>query len=112
MTPDEQEAALLRAAARGKSGEDMPALLARMLTTHAAILCGELADTARAAAARPQWGRLQQIANHFGVTRATISNWLPPLIAAGRVRVLTPPGGGYTLYNIPDIERAFSPFKQ
>ena len=111
MTPDEQEAALLRAAARGEAGEDMPAMLARMLTTHAAILRGELEGIARAAAARPQWARLQQIADHFGVTRATVNNWLPPLIAAGRVRILTPPGGGYTLYNIADIENAFTPKK-
>lgn len=106
MTPEDKEAALVRAAMRGDTG-DIPAVLARMLATLAAIIAAELSERETAAASTPQsWGRLQQIADHFGVTRAAVAKWMPSLIQSGRVRVLTPPGGGWTLYNIADIERA------
>lgn len=111
MTPEDKEAALYRAAMRGDAS-DTPAMLARMMATLAAIIAAELAEQDTTAGTPQQWGRAGQIAAHFGVTRAAVMKWLPPLIQSGRVRVLTPPGGGWTLYNIPDIERAFTPPKR
>lgn len=108
MTPEEKEAALLRAALRGDTG-DVAAMLARMLCTLSSIMAAEWAERKAASTNTPQsWGRLQQVADHFGVTRAAVAKWLPPLIQSGRVRVLIPPGGGWTLYNIADMERALA----
>lgn len=106
MTVEEKEAALIRAAGEPDGRAGLVKQIAKMLVAGAAMQRAEREEEA-AAPPRQVWGSRKQVATHFGVTPNALDKWLPKLIRAGKVRVLTPEGG-YTRYNIPDIEKAFS----
>lgn len=57
------------------------------------------------------WMRTGQLAKHFGVTKRQMQDWLAPLIAAGKVRVIVPKGlggqNGNPRYSVADAERAW-----
>ncbi len=56
-----------------------------------------------------EWMTGGQCAKYFGISRNSFFNWLAPLIAAGKVRTMTPQGlhGGksWTRYSVKDLER-------
>lgn len=106
MTVEEKEAALIRAAGVPDGRAGLVKQIAKMLVAGAAIQRAEREEEA-AAPALPVWGSRAQVAAYFGVTTNALDKWLPELIRAGKVKVLTP-GKGWTRYNIPDIEKAFS----
>lgn len=106
IAPEEREAALLRAVESLPPNASQNARLARLIITHENMRAAM--EESRPPRFIPVWGSAGQVAIHFGVTRAAALRWIAPLIQAGRVRILTPPGG-WTRYNIPDIEREFTP---
>lgn len=56
-----------------------------------------------------EWMTGGQCAKYFGISRNSFFNWLAPLVAAGKVRTMTPQGlhGGqsWTRYSVKDLER-------
>ena len=79
--------------------------VARMLVTYDAIRRAE--DEAKPQEQAQVWGRVSQVARHFGVTPGAVEKWVAPLIRSGAVRILKP-RGGWLLYNIPDMEKAMT----
>lgn len=105
LSTDEKERALMRAVSTLPPDAPQHVFMARMLITLDAIHRAE--DEEKPPAQRQEWGRVSQVARHFGVSNGAVEKWLAPLIRAGAVRIRKP-AGGWTLYNIPDIERAFT----
>lgn len=109
MTPEDIKTALLRAVATTQDA-DLISKIATMLTVLHAVQKNE-AENAKARPVKQEWARRSQVANYFGVTKQALSKWLPELVAKKKIRTITPPGNGWTLYNIHDIEQALTIYR-
>lgn len=105
LSTDEKERALIRAVSTLPPDAPQHAIMARMLITLDAIRRAE--DEEKPPEQKQEWGRVSQVAKHFGVTPGAVEKWVAPLIRDDVVHIIKP-AGGWTLYNIPEIERAFA----
>lgn len=83
--------------------EALPCALSTLASFVVTMVCNELDGRH---AQTQQFGRRSQIAQRFGVSVQCVDKWMGLLVPQGRVRVARPPGAGWMLYNIPDIEKA------
>lgn len=85
--------------------------IAAMLAETAAIVRASIQDEQDHQQGGTAWMRTGQLAKHFGVTKRQMQDWLAPLIAAGKVRVVVPKGlggqNGNPRYSVADAERAW-----
>ncbi len=85
--------------------------IAAMQAESVALMRAVVADEQDHAKPRPAWMRAGQMAQHFGVSKPQILDWMAPLVAAGEVRVIVPKSlegkPGYTRYSVEDAERAW-----
>lgn len=86
-----------------------PEMLMRMAQWLHATLKREI--DARPARGKQEWGRVSDIMEIYGISRAQANCWMVRLRAEGKVRVQNPISGaqgvGDTFYNLADIARAY-----
>ncbi|MDO4817463.1 MAG: hypothetical protein Q3986_03445 [Akkermansia sp.] len=90
---------------------DVMEQIAAMQAESVAIMRASIQDEQEHQQNGTAWMRTGQLAKHFGVTKRQMQDWLAPLIAAGRVRVIVPKGlggqNGNPRYSVADTERAW-----
>ncbi len=110
--PEETAAELLRLMGQADGGQ--PFMTHKAAAAMGAFILSELATMARraaeneAASVRQEWGTVGQVAKIYGMTAARADDYLLAWVAAGKVRVLTPPNPrtgrpGHKRYNLADV---------
>lgn len=85
--------------------------IAAMQAESVAIARQTLEDERTRGETRAEYMRTGQLARYFSVSKPQLLNWLAPLVAAGKVRVIQPKGidgtPGHERYRVADLERAW-----